>query len=191
MYATYPAVPSYGKTGNYLDCLTSAGQTSWTGTIAPGDYNIRIQAVKDSGPVILAQTDVVRLAVPVPATQDLGALVPNDNGDGKWTFTWTAYSGVPFSYYKLVYEQWDSPKDPSYPGGSAYWAVPGTADTSVKLTVGDNGFLPGHYKVRIQAIGYPGGSAPRGMTWTAVALNEAVTVFPSSSRSSSRDWRVT
>jgi len=29
----------------------------------------------------------------------------------------------------------------------------------VKLTVGDNGFLPGHYKVRIQAIGYPGGNA--------------------------------
>ena len=28
--------------------------------------------------------------------------------------------------------------------------------------------------------GYPGGGAPRGMTWTAVALNEAVTLFPSS-----------
>jgi hypothetical protein len=29
--------------------------------------------------------------------------------------------------------------------------------------------------------------APRGMTWTAVALNEAVTFFPSSRERSSRD----
>ena len=35
------------------------------------------------------------------------------------------------------------------------------------------------------------GGAPRGMTWTAVALKEAMTVFPSSRERSSMDWRVT
>jgi hypothetical protein len=42
--------------------------------------------------------------------------------------------------------------------------VPGTGDTSAKLTVNVNNggsavFAPGDYKVRLQAVGYPGGPA--------------------------------
>jgi hypothetical protein len=121
----------------------------------------------------------------VPPTQDLGALsaVPNAEHTA-WTFTWTAYDGVPFSYYKLVFEPWDSGKDPSYPGGSSYWAVPGTGSTSVTLTVGENNggnatFAPGHYRVRIQAIGYPSGGAYAYAQTTVLDLTVAAGPSPS------------
>jgi hypothetical protein len=163
VYATYPQIPSYGTVGGYWDCDTTQADTGWTGTIAPGDYNVRLQAVNDSGPVILAQTNVVHVKVTeLPPTQELGGLSAVANGNGTaWTFTWTAYTGGFSSYYKLVFENWDSGKDPSYPG-SSYWAVPGTCQTSVVLNLGStNGanatFAPGHYRVRIQAIGYPAG----------------------------------
>jgi hypothetical protein len=111
--------------------------------------------------VIRAQTNVVRLKVTAAATlppaQDLGALNAVDNHDGTFTFNWTGYSGGSYNYYKLVYEPTASGKTPSYPGGSAFWAVPSKGDTSVTLTLGVNNFMPGDYKVRIQAIGYPDG----------------------------------
>jgi hypothetical protein len=88
------------------------------------------------------------------------------NLDGTYTFDWNAFTNLPFDYYKLVFEDSGSSQDPSYPG-SHYWAVPATSDTTAKLAVGPgtsgaNGgnadLVPGTYKVRIQAVGSPGGS---------------------------------
>jgi len=90
----------------------------------------------------------------LPPTVNLGALGVTDNGDGTYTFSWTAYTGGSFSYYKLVYEDTASGKTPSYPDGSPYWAVPGTGDTSA----GPIAIPAGDYQVRIQAIGYPSGA---------------------------------
>lgn len=161
MYVDYPGTPNYGTSGDYWVCNTAAADNSWTDTIPAGNYNVRLQVVDESSgnTVIKAQTNVVHLvAGPSPTltpTQDLGPLGVHDNGDGTFTFSWTAYTGGPFSWYKLVYETTASGKDPSYPGGSPIWAVPGTGDTSsVPIPIG-----AGDYKVRIQAIGYPGGSA--------------------------------
>ena len=163
---------AWGKTPNfpqspYWACNSSASDDTWSGSIDQGDYAVRVQVVDESSGsvVIRAQTPVVRLTVaaaPQPSapvslapTVDLGALNAVDNPDGSVTFSWTAYTGGSFSYYKLVYETTASGKTPSYPGGSPYWAVPGTGDTSTTVT----GIAPGDYQVRIQAIGYPNGSA--------------------------------
>jgi hypothetical protein len=162
VYAAYPNTPSYGKSGSdYWACNDSATNTSWTGSIDPGAYNVRLQVVDTttSPATIRAQTNIVQLTVNPPATQSLGPLTVVDNLDGTYTFSWTAYSGASFSYYKLVYEPTTSGKDPSYPDGSSYWAVPGCGDTSVTLTLGDGNFVSGDYLVRLQAIGYPLGSA--------------------------------
>jgi hypothetical protein len=168
MHATYPSTPSYGTSGDYWACNTTANDTSWTNSIPAGDYNVRLQVVDESSgkAVIRAQTNVVHLTVTAPATppptQDLGPLHVHDNHDGTYTFSWSAYTGGAFNYYKLVFETTASGKTPSYPDGSAYWAIPGTCDTSATLTLGStNGgyarFQSGDYQVRIQAIGYPGG----------------------------------
>jgi hypothetical protein len=93
----------------------------------------------------------------LPPTVNLGALHAHENADHSWTFSWAAYTGGPFNYYKLVYEPWASGRNPSYPGGSPYWAALGTGQTSVTLAVGGD-FQPGRYRVRIQAIGYPNGA---------------------------------
>ena len=162
---------NWGKTPNYPAspywvCNTSATDNTWTGLIDPGDYAVRLQVVDEPGgtPVIRAQTNVVRLTVSapptLPPTVNLGALVVTDNGGGTYTFSWTAYTGGPFSYYKLVYETTASGKTPSYPDGSHYWAVPGTGDTSV----GPIHIPSGDYQVRIQAIGYPDGAYAYGQT---------------------------
>ena len=103
------------------------------------------------------------------------------------TFSWTGYSGVPFSYYKLVFETVSSGKTPSYPDGSDYWTVPSPVTTNVALTVGvGNGgskpLLPGDYQVRIQAIGYPSGCAyVYGQTSVATVHVSAATPTPSPS----------
>jgi hypothetical protein len=157
---SYPASP-------YWACNSSAADNTWTGFIDPGSYSVRLQVVDEPGGkvIIRAQTKVVRLTVStVPPTQSLGGLSWADNGDGTFSFSWTRYSGYPFSYYKMVFETASSGKNPSYPGGSDYWAVPGTSDSHLTMTVGANNggsqpFEPGDYKVRIQAIGYPAGSA--------------------------------
>ena len=161
----------WGKTPNYPAspywvCNTAASDNTWTGLIDVGDYAVRLQVVDDSSGkvVIRAQTNVVRLTVSappsLPPTVNLGALVVTDNGGGTYTFSWTAYTGGPFSYYKLVHETTASGKTPSYPDGSQYWAVPGTGDTSV----GPIPIPSGDYKVRIQAIGYPSGAYAYGQT---------------------------
>lgn len=56
--------------------------------------------------------------------------------------------------------------------------------TSGKTASSENTIRKGRIK------NYPGGG-PWRITWTEVALKEAVTLFPSSSRSSSKEWRVT
>ena len=162
---------NWGKTPNYPAspywvCNTAATDNIWTGSIDAGDYAVRLQVVDDSsGKVIIrAQTNVVHLTVTVPPslppTANLGPLVATPNSGGTYTFTWTAYTGGPFSYYKLVHETTASGKTPSYPDGSPYWAVPGTGDTSV----GPIPIPPGDYQVRIQAIGYPDGAYAYGQT---------------------------
>jgi hypothetical protein len=146
--------PAYG-TSEYWACPTSAGANSWSGAIAAGDYAVRVQVV-DTSNLIRAQSNTVRLTVSPPPTLppvvNLGALTYTDNLDGTYTFRWTQYTGA-FSYYKLAWGNW--PGSPSYPSGSPYWAVPPVgASSSDPITIG-----PGDYAVRIQAIGYPGGSA--------------------------------
>ena len=152
-----PSYPAF----DYWACPSSRSETSWTGSIAVGDYAVRLQAVDNSSGkvVIRAQTGIVHLkvAAPVgtlPPTQNLGALGVHADGAGKYTFTWTAYSGGrEFSYYKLVYVAW--PGSPSFPAGDLYWVVPGTGDTST----GSIAVPSGDWAVRIQAIGYPLGNA--------------------------------
>jgi hypothetical protein len=159
----------YGKTPSfpgspYWVCNTSPGENTWSGLIDPGDYAVRLQVVDETSgkTVIRAQTGIIRLTVTtapsLPPTANLGPLGVADNHDGTYTFSWAPYTGGSFNYYKLVYETTASGKAPSYPGGSPYWAVPGTGDTSIVLTLGVNYFLPGDYQVRIQAIGYPSGA---------------------------------
>jgi hypothetical protein len=165
VYAPWGQTPNY-PASPYWACNTAATDNTWTGSIEVGDYAVRLQVVDESGgtTIIRAQTNVVRLTVTVPPslppTVNLGALGVTDNGDGTYTFSWTAYTGGPFNYYKLVYETTASGKTPSYPGGSPYWAVPGTGDTSA----GPIPISSGDYQVRIQAIGYPNGAYAYGQT---------------------------
>ncbi len=159
MHEDWGKTPNY-PTSPYWACNDSASDDTWSGFIDPGDYAVRLQVVDDSGDkvVIRAQTRIVRLTVTappsLPPTVDLGALRATANGDGTYSFSWTAYTGGSFSYYKLVYETTASGKTPSYPDGSPYWAVPGPGDTST----GPITIEPGDYRVRIQAIGYPDGA---------------------------------
>jgi hypothetical protein len=165
VYAPWGQTPSYPGSP-YWAAIGSAIQNAWSGSIGVGDYAVRLQVVDMSSgtTIIRAQTNVVRLTVTVPPslppTVDLGPLVATPNGDGTYNFSWTAYTGGPFSYYKLVYETTASGKTPSYPAGSAYWAVPGTGDTSA----GPIPIPSGDYQVRIQAIGYPNGAYAYGQT---------------------------
>jgi hypothetical protein len=83
-------------------------------------------------------------------------------------------TGGPFSYYKLVYEPTASGKDPSYPGGSSYWAVPPVgAGSSAPITID-----PGDYKVRVQAIGYPNGAYAYAQTTVLLLTVPAPTPAP-------------
>ena len=162
VYGPAGTMPVYGKDGfGYWACNETRDANSWTGSIEVGDYAVRLQVIDESSGnvVIRAQTGVVHLKVvgsvgTLPPTQNLGSLGVHPDGDGKYTFTWTAYSGgQEFSYYKLVYVAWGG--NPSYLNGDPYWAVPGTGDTSTgSIAVGS-----GDWAVRIQAIGYPFGKA--------------------------------
>lgn len=181
VYADWPTTPSYPES-SYWAALSSPSDNSWWGHVDPGDYAVRLQVVdlSSGSAVILAQTNVVHLVVPVPAslppTQDLGPLVANDTVDGV-TFSWTAFTGASFSYYKLVYEPTSSGKTPSYPDGSPYWAVPGPGDT----TSGPIVIPAGDYYVRIQAIGYPTGPAYVYAQTTVITIHiAAATPDPSS-----------
>jgi hypothetical protein len=157
---------NWGKTPNfpaspYWACNSAATDNSWSGAIDVGDFAVRLQVVDESSgkAIIRAQTNVVHLAVPaaaatLPPTVNLGALGVTDNGDGTYNFSWTPYTGSSFSYYKLVWETTASGKQPSYPGGSSYWAVPPAGATSA----GPIAIASGDYQVRIQAIGYPNGA---------------------------------
>jgi hypothetical protein len=188
MHANYPSTPNYGTSGDYWACNDSQNDTSWTDSIPPGDYNVRAQVIDESGgsTIIRAQTAVIHVTVSptatLPPTVNLGALSAHENGDHSWTFSWAAYTGGPFSYYKLVYETWGSGRNPSYPGGSPYWAAPGPGQTSVTLAVGCGGIQPDHYRVRIQAIGYPNGAYAYAQT---TVLDLLVVQAPSPSPSAS------
>jgi hypothetical protein len=158
IYGPWGSQPTFNGS-NYWACNSSASETSWTGGITPGDYSVRLQVIDESSGriIVRAQTGVVRLTVVVPATVSLGNLSVVENADGTYTFTWARYDATPFSYYKLVYGPVGS--NPSYPKGSPYWAVPSSDSTSVTLIPGVDGFGPGDWAVRIQAIGYPSGAA--------------------------------
>jgi hypothetical protein len=153
---TVPRYPS----SPYWACNSDRTQNSWTGPIDPGDYAVRLQVVDESSGsvVIRAQTNIAHLQVAggpptptptLPALQDLGALNVSDDGGGKFTFSWAAYTGGwSFDAYKLVYVAWDG--DPSYLTGASYKAF-GTGSTS-------SGSIPmpsGDWSVRVQAIGRP------------------------------------
>jgi hypothetical protein len=142
---TYPSSP-------YWACNSGRDETSWTGPVDIGDYAVRLQVVDEaSGVAIRAQTDVKHLKVTgppptAPPVQDLGSLGVNDDGGGKYTFSWAAYTGGwDFGAYKLVYVAWDGV--PSYPG-DPYWAF-GTGSTSS----GSIDVPSGDWSIRVQAIG--------------------------------------
>ena len=159
VYENWGKAPNF-PSSPYWACNSAATDNSWSGPIDVGDYAVRLQVVDETGSktIIRAQTNVVHLVVPVaaslPPTVNLGPLGVANNGDGTFNFSWAPYSGGSFSYYKLVWETTASGKEPSYPGGSSYWAVPPSGATSAgPIPVG-----PGDYQVRIQAIGYPNGA---------------------------------
>jgi hypothetical protein len=145
----------WGKTPNYPASpywtANDPGDNSWNGLIEPGNYAVRLQVVDDVGAknIIRAQTKVIHLTV---ATPSLGGLGVHDDGGGNYTFSWSAYGDASFSYYKLVYEDWSSGQNPSYPDGSPIWDAIDTGATSDTIAVPS-----GDYRVRIQAIGYPDG----------------------------------
>jgi hypothetical protein len=156
VYENWGKVPNF-PSSPYWACNSAATDNSWSGPIDVGDYAVRLQVVDETGSktIIRAQTNVVHLVVTVaaslPPTVNLGPLGVTNNGDETFNFSWAPYSGGSFSYYKLVWETTYSGKEPSYPGGSSYWAVPPSGATSAgPIPVG-----PGDYQVRIQAIGYP------------------------------------
>jgi hypothetical protein len=164
VYCAWSCTPSY-PASDLLAAISSPSENTWTGPLPAGDHAFRVQVVDlTSGTVIRASSTVLRLVVIDTATPppvvSLGALDYAINGDGTYTFSWVPYTGgQPFNYYKLVFEYTSSGRAPDYTTGSSYWAVPGTGDTTVTLTPGTGGFVPGDYQVRIQAIGYPLGPA--------------------------------
>jgi hypothetical protein len=164
-YCAWSCTPSY-PASDMLAAITARDENTWTGALSGGDYAFRVQVVDLSSgdTVIRASSTVLHLVVvdasTPPPTVSLGDLTWVLNGDGSYSFWWNPYTGGrPFSYYKLVFELTSSGRTPDYTNGSPYWAVPGTGDTTVALDPGTGGFQPGDYLVRIQAIGYPNGSA--------------------------------
>jgi hypothetical protein len=163
VYGPAGTQPSYNGS-NYWAANDTVDNTSWTGSIDPGNYAVRLQVVDlSNGIVIRAQTNVVTLKVAPPATpqptlppvQSLGALNVSDDGSGCYTFSWAPYTGGwGFDAYKLVYVAGSG--NPSYLSGADYWAA-----LSPGATTTDPIALPsGTWSVRVQAIGWPfGGSA--------------------------------
>lgn len=155
----YPKTPGYVENGGHYWAVLGTDTTSATISVEPGTWNIVVEAVYyPNGAAAAAKTGVLKLTVTgsstLPPTADLGPLVANDTPAGV-TFSWTGFSGASFSYWKLVYEPTSSGKTPSYPDGSPYWAVLSPGATSA----GPIHIPPGDYDVRVQAIGYPNGSA--------------------------------
>jgi len=146
---------------NYWACNETVDENSWTGSVDIGNYAVRLQVLDETnGTIIRAQTNIVTLKVAaptptMPATQNLGGLGVSDDGGGKYTFSWSPYTGGwTFEAYKLVYMPWDG--SPSYTAGADYWAAMSPGDTST----GSIGIPTGDWSVRVQAIGWPfGGDA--------------------------------
>ncbi len=147
----YPAFPYWA--------VLDPGTTSWEGCIDAGDYAVRVQAIyyPNGSAVAAAQTNILHLTVtgtkatPAP-TVNLGNLSVTKGTDGCYTFSWQAFSGVDFNYWKLVYGDWGtSPYYPDFP----YWAALDPSTTSFKKC----DIPTGDYAVRVQAIYYPTGSA--------------------------------
>ncbi len=154
VYAPWGTEPNF-PSSPYWACNSPATATSWTGSIAAGDYAVRLQVVDESkGVVIRAQTNIVRLTVTAPSlppTVDLGTLgVSPPDVDGRYTFSWNAYTGGPFSYYKLSGVPY--PETPGYAEGKGYWEVIGPGTTSATINVES-----GTWNINVEAIGYPGG----------------------------------
>jgi hypothetical protein len=162
VYGDYKSTPSYAEGSPYWTCGESQTTNSWTGFIDPGDYSVRLQVVDepDGKVIVRSQTNIVRLTVTTPS---LGALSYHNNGDGTYTFTWTAYAAASFDSYELVYET-DPDCDPSFVDGSSSWAAPGTGDTSA----GPISIPSGTYRVRLQAIGEPDGCDPFAFAQTDI-----------------------
>ena len=104
-WGTQPSRPD----SPYWVCNTSAGATSWTGSIAAGDYAVRVQVIDETSgkTIIRSQSAVVRLTVAAqpspPPTVDLGALGFTDNGDGTYTFSWARLHGRPVQLLQAVW----------------------------------------------------------------------------------------
>jgi hypothetical protein len=180
-WGKYPTFP----TSRYWTCNSSQANTAWTGPVQPGDYAVRVQVLDESSgsPIIPAQTNIVRLTVAVaptlPPTQDLGSLGYTAKPDGIY-FGWTAYTGDSSSEYRLVFETTASGKNPSYPGGSPFWAAPPVGATSW----GPLEIPPGDYQVRVQAVGYPNGAYAYAQTTVLHLIVSAPGSSPSASPTS-------
>lgn len=114
----------------------------------------------------LAASPLRLIALPAPtpaptpaAPADMGGLNVTLNADGTYTFSWTPWTGSPFSYYKLVHGPWGSqPSYPAYP----YWLASG--DQGLSSWTGR--LDPGDYAVRVQAVYNPGSVVIEAQTST-------------------------
>jgi hypothetical protein len=145
---------------------TPVTDPTWTDSLTPAHWRVKVEAIYYPGGVAtsVAETAILKLTVTastatLPPPQTLSIHV-TDNGDGTWTFSWSAYTGgQAFDYYKLVFtEPYSSGADPSYLNGASYWAALSPGTTSVTLTEGDGQFVAGDYAFRVEAVGYPGGT---------------------------------
>lgn len=68
VYTTDGSDPSYPGGSPHVAALGDQGASSWAGTIAPGTYRFRVQAILATpvGPAVVAQTSIADVVVPAP-----------------------------------------------------------------------------------------------------------------------------
>jgi hypothetical protein len=126
-----------------------------------GTFTWQVFAVKssDAGYQILASSAAKTATIapaktypPAVGPVDLGALTVKDNGDGTYTFKWSAYTGgTEFSYYKLSGVPY--PDAPGYVETGSYWnwVSPDCESSTYKVPAGT-------WNVNVEAVYYPNGN---------------------------------
>ncbi len=160
--ATWPL----GAGDKLVAAIDNQATLAFTDCSGAGTFTYRVFAVEssDAGYAVLASSESETVTVapaptrpPAPPTSnpaDLGPLHVTDNGDGTYTFSWSAYTGgIDFSYYKLDGEPF--PNTPGYvENGGHYWACLDTDTTSTTIAV-----QPGTWNIVVEAVYYPDGGA--------------------------------
>ncbi len=153
-WGTQPSRPA----SPYWVCNTTAGATSWSGSIAAGDYAVRVQVIDEtSGKTIIRSQSAGRSldrggpASTAPDGRPRRARRHRQRQRDVHVQLGTRTRAAPFSYYKLSGVPY--PETPGYAEGKGYWAVidPGTTSATVNVD-------PGTWNINVEAIGYPGGN---------------------------------